>query len=355
MRIALAKEDWKTVLQWTQRLPETLAQNEAWQYWQARALEKMNRRHESQGLLTKISQTRSYYGFLASQQLQKPYYIAHQKFALDPSHLLTIARKKSILRAKELYTLGREAKARAEWVFGTQQMDDKERHAAAALAMHWGFPNWSILALSKANNRNDLELRFPLVYHQPILQEAKRHQIDPALVFAVTRQESAFVHNARSTAGAMGLMQLMPGTAQLVAKKHQLTLGNSAAILEPHKNIQLGTRYLKMLMDNYDNHPILATAAYNAGPGRVKKWLPNAKMSADAWIETIPFKETREYVKNVLTYTIIYQQLLGQKTKQSQPLPEIFAAPTPSSAGKLKGIIGKHNGTSITEQGIIKH
>lgn len=326
LRIALAKEDWPMVLHWTGRLPESLAHNETWQYWQARALEKTNRNQEAQILLGKLAQTRSYYGFLASQQLNKPYYFAHQKFSLESNHLLTIAKKMAIQRAKELYSLGREAKARAEWVFGTQRMNDKERHAAAALAIRWGLPNWSILALSKATNKNDLELRFPMVHHKPILHEAKLQQIDPAWVFAVTRQESAFVSNARSSAGALGLMQLMPGTAQLVAKKHQLALHKSSnTILEPHTNIQLGTRYLRMMLDNYENHPILATAAYNAGPGRVKKWLPANDMSADAWIETIPYKETREYVKNVLTYTIIYQQLLGHKTKQPKPLPKIPA------------------------------
>lgn len=325
MRIALAKEDWKNLLQWTGRLPDTLNNNEGWQYWQARALEKLNRHSESQNLLNKLAQSRSYYGFLASQQLQKPYYFAHQKFSLDAHHLLTIAKKNAVQRAKELYALGRESKARSEWIYSTQRMNDKERHAAAALAIRWGLPNWSILALSKANNKNDLELRFPLVYRNPILENAKQHQIDPAWVYAVTRQESAFVNNARSSAGALGLMQLMPGTAKLVARKHQISLGNHSAILEPHTNIQLGTRYLKMMLDTHENHPILATAAYNAGPGRVKKWLPNAAMPADAWIETIPFKETREYVKNVFTYTIIYQQLLGHKIKQPKPLPIIPA------------------------------
>lgn len=325
LKIALAKEDWNNILLWTRRLPDTMANHEAWQYWQARALEKLNRQPESQTLLNKLAQSRSYYGFLASQKLQKPYYFAHQKFVLDANHLLSIASKGAIQRAKELISLGRDAKARAEWLFSTQLMNDKERHAAAALAIHWGMPNWSILALSKASNKQDLELRFPLVYREPIIQQAKLHQIDPAWVYAVTRQESAFMNNARSSAGAMGLMQLMPGTAHLVAKKNQMPLRNQAAILEPHTNIQLGTRYLRMMLDNYENHPVLATAAYNAGPGRVKKWLPNVEMAADTWIETIPFKETREYVKNVLTYTIIYQQLLGHKTKQPRPLPEIPA------------------------------
>lgn len=327
IRVALAKEDWATILHWYKQLPTELADNEAWIYWQARALEKVNRIKESQLLLSKLAQTRSYYGFLASQHLQKPYAIANQKFTLDNSMMANIARKRAVMRARELYLLNRESKARSEWLTSTQKMNDGERHAAAQLALRWGLPNWSILALSKATNKDDLELRFPLFYSQPILQEARKNQLDPALIFAVTRQESAFVTNARSSSGALGLMQLMPTTAQLVAKKLQIPLRGTTSLMEPMTNIQLGARYLRMMLDNHKNHPILAAAAYNAGPGRVKKWLPNFDMSADAWVEThIAFKETREYVKNVMTYTIIYQQLLGAKPKRSMPLTFIPAA-----------------------------
>jgi soluble lytic murein transglycosylase len=326
IRVALAKEDWKNVLHWINRLPDALATNEAWQYWQARALEKVNELKDSQILMQKLAQTRGYYGFLASQHLQKPYAIAHHKFALGANYLGQIARKRSVLRAHELYSLGRESKARAEWVLSTQRMSDQERHAAAALALRWNLPNWSILALSKATNKNDLELRFPVVHAQPILQEAKRNQLDPALVFAVTRQESAFVANARSSSGALGLMQLLPGTAQEVARKTQRPLKNISILFEPSTNIHLGSHYLRMMLDSNQNNPILATAAYNAGPGRVRKWLPTYNMSSDSWVETIPFKETREYVKNVMSYTIIYQQLLGIKSSPPRTLPLIQAA-----------------------------
>jgi len=328
IRVSLAKGDWKTVAHCAKRLPDSLADTEVWQYWKARALEKIQETTESQLLFQKLAQTRGYYGFLASQHLQKPYAIAQRKYAIDKQLLIKIARKHSVLRAYELYSLGRESKARAEWIASTQRMSDIERHSAAALALRWGLPNWSILALSKANNKNDLELRFPLAHIQSIFQEAKRQQLDPALVFAVTRQESAFVKNARSSAGALGLMQLMPKTAQSVAKKSQFPLHNLSALFEPATNIHLGTHYLRMMLDTHQNNAILATAAYNAGPGRVRKWLPNANMAADAWVEVIPFKETREYVKNVMTYTVIYQQLLGHKNRPPTPLAPIQAIST---------------------------
>lgn len=327
IRVALAKEDWPTVLHWYKSLPKELADNEAWGYWQARALEKVNRIKESHEIMHKIAQTRSYYGFLASQHLRKPYAIAHQKYTLDHATTASISRKASVLRARELYLLQREAKARAEWLSSTQKMNDTERHAAATLALKWGLPNWSILALSKATNKDDLSLRFPLVHTQSIMQAANRNRIDPAVIFAVTRQESAFVSNAcNPSSGALGLMQLMPNTAHWVAKKHQMPLRANKDLMEPATNIQIGTRYFRMMLDDHKNHPILAAAAYNAGPGRVKKWMPNFDMSADTWVETIPFKETREYVKNVMTYTVIYQELLGNRPKHSMPLAYIPSA-----------------------------
>jgi len=327
IRIALAKEDWHSVVKWTKELPETLSKLEEWQYWHGRALEKASRAPEAQDILQKLAKSRSYYGFLASLHLVKPFSILQPKIEINKVMLRQIAYKKAVIRARELYSLGRHQKARAEWQFSTQRMTDIEKHAAASLALHWELPNWSILALAKAQNKNDLALRFPVVYTRQILNEAKRNTLDPAWILAVTRQESAFMPNARSSAGALGLMQLMPGTAQLVARKHRIQIGGHTQLFEPYLNIQLGSGYLRMMLDNYENHPILATAAYNAGPARVKKWLPPSDMPADIWIETIPYKETREYVKNIMTYTAIYQEMLGKKPKPHK-MPNIPGAKT---------------------------
>lgn len=337
VRVSLAKEDWQSVALWLKNFPEPLAKEEIWQYWNARALGKINREKDSLSIMEKLAESRSFYGFLASQHLNKPYSIAQQKFPLDNMALVQIAKKNCVQRARELYLLGREAKARSEWITAAQYMTDTERHGAAALALQWGLPNWSILALSKATNKNDLSLRFPIVYSEQITRAARHAELDPAFVFALTRQESAFVTNARSSAGALGLMQLMPNTAKLVAQKHQVPLKHMNALLEPDLNVQLGSRYLRMMLNSYQDHPILATAAYNAGPGRIKKWLPSYDMEADSWIETIPYKETREYVKNVMTYTVIYKELLGYKNSKTFKLPYIPAAKAPAANAKVEG------------------
>ncbi len=327
IRVALAKEDWPQVLKWIKSLPQNLAKREEWQYWHARALDRINQRAESQTILEKLAKTQSYYGFLASNQLVKPYPISNYKIPIERSLVKAISDRASIARARELYVLGRLTKARAEWQFITRHMTDKEKHAAAHLAMRWNLPNWAILALSKATNKDNNSLRFPVVYGQRILQEAERHQLDPAWILAITRQESAFISHAKSGAGAIGLMQLKPSTAQMVAERKRIPYARGSDLLEPHTNIQLGSGYLKMMLEQYRNNPVLATAAYNAGPGRIRKWLPDYDLPADLWIETIPFKETREYVKNVLTYTAIYQEILGKKPTLAKHMPYVHSKP----------------------------
>lgn len=170
---------------------------------------------------------------------------------------------------------------------------------------------------------DDLELRFPLTYKKYIEKQAKHEKINPAWAFAVIRQESAFTTDARSSAGALGLMQLMPRTARQVARSLRIKRPNRHDLLKSNINIKLGIRYLRKLQKRFNGSSVLATAAYNAGPHRVKSWLPKEEtQNADLWIENVPFTETRKYLKRVLTYTIIYEQRLGLETR---PLLERMA------------------------------
>lgn len=318
VRTALFKEDWPKAIHWIAHLPPHLAKKEEWQYWQARAFDRVNQKAASQALFGKLAQQRSYYGLLASHQLLRPYSVHHQKLAVSKALLQGLRTHTAILRSRELYFLKREAKARVQWRHITRRMSDPEKHAAAFLALGWKLPHWSILALTAAHHQDDLSLRFPVVYGPKIFEEALRNQIDPAWILAVARQESAFVPHARSSAGAMGVMQLIPSTAEMVAKKRRLAFWGEASLLEPHTNIQLGSGYLKMMLEKHRDNPILATVAYNAGPGRIRQWLPRYDMAADLWIETIPYKESRDYVKNILIYTAVYQEMLGGKSNMAQ-------------------------------------
>jgi soluble lytic murein transglycosylase len=261
--------------------------------------------------MTTVAKKRHYYGFLAASLLELP-------IALEDRPLsITAAEKKAALthaagqRAFELFHIKRYHQARLEWNYWLSTLDKRQKLVAATLANQIGWYDRAIFALSQEGYLDDVDLRFPMGFDQQIKQHASKYSISPAWAFAVTRRESSFMSDANSPAGARGLMQVMPNTAKQLMRKKDLPksyLFNSA------NNINLGTMYLRRLLDKHQGNQILATAAYNAGPYRVKKWVEGEKaIPADVWIENIPFKETRNYVKSVLAYQQIYHLKSGKK------------------------------------------
>ena len=202
------------------------------------------------------------------------------------------------------------------------------------MAEQAGWNDQAIFTLAKTRYWDDLELRFPLSYQHLVAHQAKAHQLDMSWIFAVIRQESAFMRDARSHAGAMGLMQLMPATARRVAKGYlNRKPPKSSALMQADTNIELGSAYLRQLLDKLDNSPVLATAAYNAGPHRVDKWLPPRDLDADIWVDLIPFNETRRYLRRVLTYMVIYDKRLGLEPKRLSERMAIINAASGTVAG----------------------
>jgi soluble lytic murein transglycosylase len=222
-------------------------------------------------------------------------------------------------RARELWLIGEKNLARIEWYYGLKTLDTEQIIAAGELARDWGWYNSGIVAMITGNLWDHLNLRFPLAYNDAIAQAAINTQLDKALIFAIARQESAFAEDAQSHAGARGLMQLMPATAKQQAASSGVKNHTTSDLFKPEHNIQLGSEYLGGLLTQFKGNRILATAAYNAGPHRVKQWLgtPVIEKPADVWVETIPFKETRQYVQNVLTYSVIYNYRMDDKFKMN--------------------------------------
>ncbi|TFH46824.1 MAG: lytic murein transglycosylase, partial [Lysobacterales bacterium] len=218
------------------------------------------------------------------------------------------------MRARELFSLGRTVDARREWRMFIQNMTDEALVRAAKLAQDWGWHGRAIMTVALTSQLDDLEMRFPLAYHDRVLQQAKANGLNPAWVYAVVRQESAFIADARSPAGALGLMQIMPGTGRMIGRSLDRPLKNRQQLFDADISLEFGSAYLRILLDQLDEHPVLAAAAYNAGPHRVERWLPaDETMSVDLWIENIPFRETREYLRRVIAYTAIYEQRLGHE------------------------------------------
>lgn len=323
LHFALHSKNWHNIVQISKYLPSPLDKNEQWLYWKARSLEILGHRQKSQAIFKQVAGRRSYYGFLASVKAATAYTFKHKAIPLHETDLIAVAKKPALRRAYELHQIGRHNIGTAEWNYALRSMTDKEKEIAAVIAAKWKLPNWSITALMNSSSRNNLLLRFPQTYANNILREASNNQLDPALIFAITRQESAFITTARSSAGCLGLMQLLPSTAKMVAKLLHESLAHEAELLNADKNIRLGSKYFRIILNQYKQNSVLAAAAYNAGPGRVKQWLPKYDMPADIWIESIPYKETRNYVKNILTYTTIYQQLLGKQPALPNHMPAI--------------------------------
>jgi soluble lytic murein transglycosylase len=310
---ALQDQEWDTALGWLERLDPKQQHTAQWRYWRGRVLEGMGHLEQAREIYLLNGEDRGYYSFLAADRAGYRYKFADRPLLYTTTDLVGLEALPPIQRARELYILKRHADARREWNQALKHLSQPQLLKAAKLADEWGWHDRAITTLSRARYWDDLELRFPLAHEQIVLTQAKRQKVNPAWAFAIIRQESAFTPDARSHAGAMGLMQLMPRTARTIARAMKLRPPRRYDLLKIDTNIRLGVSYLKKVQDQNQGHPVLATAAYNAGQNRVTKWLPEkGSMAADIWIETVPFRETRDYMKRVMTYTVIYEQRLGQ-------------------------------------------
>ncbi|RRJ84648.1 transglycosylase SLT domain-containing protein [Aestuariirhabdus litorea] len=315
IRLALREQDWGGVLDWIGLLPIEAAQHPRWQYWKIRAQEMLEPLPAPGYFMQEYQQQakkRGYYGFLAATRIGDNYSITDLPATTETPLLSAVSALPAIQRAYELYLLRDLPAARREWRYLSEQLSQTELIAAARIANDWQWFNQAIRSAISAQQWDDLELRFPLAFKENILRQSERNNLDSSWVFAVARQESAFMEDARSSAGALGLLQLMPSTARQVARQAKFTYHGKRDLLNPETNIQLGSRYLAQLLEQFGGNRVLATAAYNAGPSRVRQWLANTgTLPFDIWIETIPFEETRQYVQNVLSFSLIYRDKLG--------------------------------------------
>ena len=325
IREALAKKAWLQALTWIQALPAELRSKENWRYWNARMLLETGDSGQANDLFHALAKQRSYHGFLAADRIGVEYNLDNTPLAVSAEIIDGVAARDGFQRARELLTLGRHIEARSEWYAAIKNLSISELYSAAKLAQRWDWHSQAIFTLARTGYWDDLELRFPLEYEQYVDAASTSKSLDKAWVLAVIRQESAFSIDAESHAGALGLMQLMPATARGTAKKMDLTPPRRQDLLTPATNINIGTSYLKEVLERLNDNPVLAISAYNAGPHRVLKWLPETVLEADIWIELIPFNETRRYTERVLEYSVIYDQRLGNEVTQiKERMPRVM-------------------------------
>ncbi len=316
LRLALHERDWQKILEASQELPDAYPYQQMGPYWQARALKQLGRDAESAKLFEKIAHHRGYYGFLAAERLNRPHALNHTPTLRDqvaPEDPPALKRAREFLHHRSIMN------AREEWYDLMAHGSAEQLNRAALAASGWGWHEGTIRAFGKSRNFDDLKRRFPRAHADLFEKEARRNQMDASLLFAISRRESAFAADTRSPAGAVGLMQLMPATARQVARSLKLKRPRTQSLKRPALNIRLGSRYIADMLRRYDGNPAMALAAYNAGPGAVDRWRPDFETDADIWIDTIPFQETRKYVRIVLEYAIIYQWQAGRDTSPIWP------------------------------------
>ena len=306
----LRLQNWPEIKAELLSLPSSEQDSLQWRYWYARSLIETGEIEQGESLLTQLAKSRHYYGFLAASVINQPVSLQNKPISVAESEKRALFQHLAGKRAFELFHLQRFYHARLEWNYWMTQLNERERLVAAKLANEVGWYDRAIFGLSQVGYLDDVDLRFPLAFNDEIVLNSSKHAISPAWAFAIARRESSFMSDAHSSAGAKGLMQVMPATAKQLTRRKRIS---NQYLLDSENNINLGTKYLRKLLDRHQGNPVLATAAYNAGPYRVKRWLASAdSLPADIWIETIPFKETRDYVKSVMAYQQIYQYKVGQ-------------------------------------------
>lgn len=310
------ENNWAMALAMHNLLDQDRQSSLRWRYWRARILEEngtLAGSSEANEIFNALATERSFYGFLAADRQGLEYNFEDAPEAITHEQVHALEETPGIQRALELFTLNESTRARREWNFTIRQFSDIELRIAARVAEKWGWHEQAIRAMITAKAWDDLNPRFPLAYRDNFVAGSRSEDIPVTWSLAIARQESAFMVDARSSAGALGLMQLMPGTAQQVARQTNRRLSSNNDLTNPFLNIELGTAYLGRMFRRFSHNRILASAAYNAGPSRVERW-QNPELPVDVWIETIPFSETRNYVQNVLMFSTIYSRKLGQQS-----------------------------------------
>jgi len=334
VRSALAVQDWAAALKALERMSDAQKSDARWRYLRGRVLVKLGRKDEATALFAGIAKEANFHAFLAADWTDQPYVICSAPAQMSADAQRTVRALPGLVRAFEWFMLDRLREARREWDYTLAQLDPAQRRIAAAVASEHGWYDRAVYTLNQGDDLHLYDLRFPLARRTQIERDAHNAGIEPSWAYAIIRAESAWTTDAKSGADAWGLMQLLPGTAKQLAKVEKVAYSSATDLFDPDLNIRLGTRYLADMALHYDGSPWLASAAYNAGTDPVGRWV-NARdtLEPDFFIETIPYKETREYVARVLAFAVIYDwRLHGDAQSLASRLPRVGQAYVPPPA-----------------------
>lgn len=323
-RAALRAGDWRAVLDAIEPMSPVARLDQAWTYWSGRALHALGDAEGARAQYQRIAGQPLYYSVLASEELGGAASIPLPYHEATEAEIDAVRGHVQLARALELYRLGVRTEATNEWMFAVRGMGDRELLAAAELARRAGVYDRAIGTAGRTELLHDYRLRYLAPFREVFQEHAGAHDLEEAWILGTVRQESRFIVDARSVAGATGLMQILPDTARWVARRTGYAGFSAKRVAEVQTNVNLGSRYLRHVLDR-TGHPVLASTAYNAGPTRALRWQPARALEGAIFIESIPFDETREYVKRVMANTVHYALLLeGRSVPLKERLGVIF-------------------------------
>jgi soluble lytic murein transglycosylase len=308
-RAALWAGDWQRAAQAIAAMPEPLRTQSRWQYWAARAQEKLGDFAAARAGYAAVIPTDNWYAALAAARLDRKFVPTLQPLPLSDAEIQKLGAEPGFVRARELLLAAMEPEANLEWRAAYDELGPDRQVQAVGLAARWGWHHQAIATAARQKLFNDYELLYPRPFDPDVRAASRRTGLPESIIYAIIRQESLYRADAGSSAGALGLMQLLPETARLTARRVDLPTPSRAQLLQPSVNIPLGSSYLAYMVHRFDGETALAAAAYNAGPNAARRWLPAAPLDLDVWAENIPFNETRAYVQRIAWHTLVFSWL----------------------------------------------
>ncbi len=330
VRAALRAQDWAEVLAGVSAMGEQQQRDAAWRYWKARALQASGKTVDAANIFVPLSAEYNFYGQLAREELAPAAVPGAAPAAYQPGKqdIAAVSALPGVQRTLALYRMDMRSEASKEWSWTTRNFNDQELLTAAEIARRNELYDRAINAADKTVNLHDFSLRYLAPYRDVLQAHIRENGLEEAWVYGLMRQESRFVTAAKSEVGAAGLMQIMPTTARWVAKKLGLKSYRDVLIHQLDTNLRLGTYYMKTVLSWFDGSPVLASAAYNAGPGRARQWRGDKPLEGAIYAESIPFDETRDYVKKVMSNTVYYASQFGAPPRSLKQRMGIIAGKT---------------------------
>nr|WP_298722747.1 lytic transglycosylase domain-containing protein [uncultured Steroidobacter sp.] len=334
-RAALWAGNWKLVSNIIAAMPDQQRGLARWRYWAARASEKNGEAELARQLYESVLVDDNFYSIMAGARLDRPVAPHPEKLPLDQAQVERMEQLPPMVRARELLLSDLRNQANSEWSFGFEQLMESARTQAIHLAARWGWYDQAIATASQQRVYNDYELLYPQPYDAEVLSAAKLTGLSPQLIYSVMRQESLYRRDAQSSAGARGLLQMLPETARRTASKWNKPRPSPDDLFNPVINVPLGAANLRGLLDRFGGQTLVALAGYNAGPNAAARWMPSEALDPDIWVENIPYNETRNYVQRILWHNVVFSWL---KTGEPQKVDNWLVRIAPLSDSAMVGL-----------------